>query len=68
MKDFLLDSTYKDITIINSNDDIAITSYSSLPSNFLSHHLINYNKSNYAYSSTHNRNNKFNIYKTIDYL
>ena len=26
MKDFVLDSTYKDATIVNSNDDIFITS------------------------------------------
>ena len=40
MKDFILDSTYKDATIINSNDDIFITSSNNLPCNSIAHHTV----------------------------
>ena len=41
MKDFVLDSTYKDATIVNSNDDIFITSSNKLPYNPITHHTVN---------------------------
>ena len=68
MKDFVLDSTYKDATIINSNDDISITSPNNLPSNFIAHHTVNLNKTSSNYSFNHNKNDKFNLYNIIDYL
>ena len=68
MKDFVLDSTYKDATIVNSNDDISITSCNKLPYNSIAHHTINLTETNSNYSCNHNRNDKFNIYSVIDYL
>lgn len=66
MKDFLLDSTYKDATIINSNDDIFITSSNDLPSNPLPHHTIDLNKTKTNHTS--NKSNKFSNYNIIDCL
>ena len=67
MKDFVLDSTYKDATIVNSNDDIFITSSNNLPYNSIAHHTVDLNKTSSNCSST-NKNDKFNIYNVIDYL
>ena len=68
MKDFVLDSTYKDATIINSNDDISITSSNNLPSNFIAHHTVNLSNVSSNYSAHHNKNDKINVYNVIDYL
>lgn len=67
MKDFVLDSTYKDATIVNSNDDILITSSNKLPYNTTTHHTINLSETSSNYCCN-NKNNKFNIYNIIDYL
>ena len=68
MKNFVLDSTYKDATYINSNDDIFITSSNNLSYNSISHHRITLNNTNSNYISNHNKNDKFNTYSLIDYL
>ena len=68
MKDFVLDSTYKDAIIVNSNDDISITSSNNLPSNSIAHHTVDLIKTSSNYSTNHNKNDKFNIYNVIDYL
>ena len=68
MKNFVLDSTYKDATIINSNDDIFITSSNNLSYNPLAHHTAYLSKTNSNCISSHNKNDKFNIYNIIDYL
>ncbi len=68
MKDFILDSTYKDATIVNSNDDIFITSSNNLPSNCIAHHTVDLSKSSSNYNANHNKDYKSNIYNIIDYL
>ena len=67
MKDFILDSTYKDATIVNSNDDIFITPSNKLPYNPRTHHTINLIETNSSCCSS-NKNSKFNTYNIIDYL
>lgn len=66
MKDFILDLTYKDATVVNSNGDILAISSSNLPHTSVTHHTINLNKSNYI--PNNNNNDKFNVYSFIDYL
>ena len=68
MKDFILDSTYKDATIVNSNGDIFTTSSNNLPCNSIAHHTVYLNDTSSNYSANHNKNDKFNIYHLIDYL
>jgi hypothetical protein len=68
MKDFVLDSTYKDATIVNSNDDIFITSSNNLPSNSIVHHTVDLSKTSSSFCANHNKNNKFNNHNIIDYL
>lgn len=68
MKDFVLDLTYKDATIVNSNDDIFTVPSNTLPYNSTSHHSINLINTNVNYNSNFGKNNKFNTYNFIDYL
>lgn len=68
MKDFILDSTYKDAVIIDSNDDIFITSSNNLPYKPTLHHTINLNNVNPNNIPNHNKFDKFNTYNIIDYL
>lgn len=68
MKNFILDSTYKDISLINSNDDISIVSSHNLPYNAINRHSLDLNKTNTNYISHHNKNCKFNSFNIIDYL
>lgn len=65
MKDFILDLTYKDATIINSNDDIFTVPINYLPNINISHHTINLNVKN---SNNKEINDKFNHYNSIDCL
>lgn len=67
MKDFVLDSTYKDATIVNSNDDVFITSSNNLPYNSIVHHTVYLSKTSSNHSANNN-NSKFNIYNIIDNL
>jgi|GEM_PF-1759569 len=68
MKNFVLDSTYKDATFINSNDDIFITSSNNLCYNPTAHHSVTLNNTDCSYISNHNLYDKFNTYNIIDYL
>ncbi|MFW2491171.1 hypothetical protein ACN077_21785 [Clostridium chromiireducens] len=68
MKDFILDLTYRDATIINSNDDIYTIPINNLPYMSIPHHTINLNKTGQNYTTNHNKNSKSNIYNSIDCL
>ena len=68
MKNFVLDSTYKDATFINSNDDLLITSSNNLSYNPIAHHTITLNNTNSSSISNYNKNDKFNIYNIINFL
>lgn len=68
MKNFVLDSTYKDVIVINSNDNISIIPSHNLPNNLINHHGVNLYKTSTNYISHHSKNYKFNNYNLIDYL
>lgn len=68
MKDFVLDVTYKDTTIVNSNDEFFTIPSNSLPYNTISHHTVNLSNTRVNHGTNHNRNDKFNTYNLIDYL
>lgn len=68
MKDFILDSTYKDAIIINSNDDIFTIPINSLPFNHTSHHSINLINTGSNNNINHTSNDKLGSYNFIDYL
>ena len=68
MKDFILDITYKDATIVNSNDDIFTVPTNTIPNSNINHHSINLDKNNQNYSMNHKKNDKFSTYNLIDCL
>ena len=68
MKNFVLDSTYKDTSIIDSNDDISIVPSHNLPYNAINHHGLDLSKARTNYISHHNKDYKFNSFNLIDYL
>lgn len=67
MKNFVLDSTYKDITIINSNDDISIVPSHNL-SYSINNNALNLNKVTTNCISNDNKNYNFSKFSIIDYL
>lgn len=67
MKDFILDSTYKDAVIVNSNDDIFIAPSNKIPYTSNPHHTINLIQTD-SNCCSNNKYNKFNTYNIIDYL
>lgn len=68
MKDFILDSTYKDAIIVNSNDDIFITASNNLPYNPIAHHSVYLSKTNSNHIANYNKKDRFNAYNLIDNL
>ena len=68
MKDFILDLTYKDAAIVNSNDEIYNIPSNNLPYKSIPHHTINLGNTGPNYTTNHNKSSKFNIYNSIDCL
>jgi hypothetical protein len=68
MKNFILDSTYKDVTIINSNDDISIVSLNSLRLNSIPHNYVHISETAINHAIDYNKNSRLNNYSVIDYL
>lgn len=68
MKNFVLDSTYRDSIIVNSNDEFAIT-----PANILSNNPATKYEINSTQLSNNNilhqtKNDNFNRFNFIDYI
>ena len=68
MKNFVLDSTYKDITVVNSNDDISIVASHDLSCGITNLPNLNLSKTTTNYIYNPNKNFKSNKFNVIDYL
>lgn len=68
MKGFILDSTFKESSIIDNNNDISTVSSHSLLNNTIKTYNMPLNENISSYISHHNNSNKFNIYNIIDYI
>lgn len=68
MKGFVLDSTYKESSIIDANNQISTIPSHNLPSNPVFNHSVDLNTISSNYIAHHNKNDKFNHYNIIDYL
>lgn len=66
MKQFIVDSTYKDAVVVDNNEFPTIISNNNITYN--SGTDFNLNQSQYNYIGHHNKNDKFNNYNMIDYL
>lgn len=68
MKNFILDSTYRDAVIVNANDEFSTIPSSILPNNPINKYEINSTQLNNNYISHKTRNDNFNKFNFIDYI
>lgn len=68
MKGFILDSTYKEATVIDNSEIPLKISSDNIKYNSGTDYNLNINSANSSYISHTNKNNKFNNYNIVDYL
>lgn len=68
MKGFILDSTFKESSIIDNNNDISTVSSHSLLNNTIKTYNMPLNENISSYISHHNNIDKLNVYNVIDYI
>lgn len=68
MKGFILDSTYKETTVIDDSGIPLKISSDNINYNSGTDFNLNINSVNSSYISHQNKNNKFNPYNIVDYL
>ncbi len=68
MKGFILDSTFKESSIIDNNNDISTVSSHSLLNNTIKTYNMPLNENISSYISHHNNIDKLNVYNIIDYI
>ena len=68
MKGFILDSTFKESSIIDNNNDISTISSHSLLNNTIKTYNMPLNENISSYISHHNNIDKLNVYNVIDYI
>ena len=68
MKNFVLDSTYRDAVIVNSNDEFTITPTHILPNNPISKYEISSTQLSSNNISHKTKNDNFNRFNFIDYI
>ena len=68
MKGFILDSTFKESSIIDNNNDISTVSSYSLLNNTIKTYNMPLNENISSYISHHNNIDKVNVYNVIDYI
>lgn len=68
MKGFILDSTYKEATVIDNSGIPLKISSDNIRYNSGTDYNLNINSANSSYISHANKNNKFNNYNIVDYL
>ncbi|AOR22307.1 hypothetical protein [Clostridium taeniosporum] len=68
MKDFIIDSTYKEDIVIDKNNINSIMPYNNITSNSYNGSKVNLNDISSNYATHHNKDSKFNPYNIVDYL
>ena len=68
MKGFILDSTFKESSIIDNNNNISTISSHSLLNNTIKTYNMPLNENTSLYISHHNNIDKLNVYNVIDYI
>ena len=68
MKNFVLDSTYRDAVIVNANDEFSTTPAHILPNNPISKYEISSSEISNNYISHKTKNDNFNRFNFIDYI
>ena len=68
MKNFVLDSTYRDAVIVNANDEFSTTPAHILPNNPISKYEISSSQMSNNYISHKTKKDNFNRFNFIDYI
>lgn len=68
MKGFIIDSTYKENSIIDNNNQLSTTSSHNLLNSSIKTYNIPLNENTSSFIAHHNNIDKLNIYNLIDYL
>ncbi|WP_294374317.1 hypothetical protein [uncultured Clostridium sp.] len=68
MKNFVLDSNYKDAIVVDSNDNFSTIPSNILPNNPISKYEVNSNQISNSYISHKSKNDNFNKFNIIDCL
>jgi len=68
MKGFILDSTYKEHSIIDNNQQLSTTSSHNLLNNSLRTYNMPLNENTSSFISHHDNSDNLNMYNLIDYL
>ena len=68
MKGFILDSTFKESSIIDNNNNISTISSHSLLNSTIKTYNMPLNENTSSYISHHNNIDKLNVYNEIDYI
>ena len=68
MKNYILDSTYKEAVIIDNNGCLSTTSSHYVPNNFTINHSMDLDQNKLNYIAHHTRNDDLSNYSLIDYI
>lgn len=68
MKNYILDSTYKEAVVIDNNGCLSTTSSHYVPNDFTINHNMDLDQSKLNYIAHHTRNDDLSNYSLIDYI
>ena len=68
LKNYILDSTYKEAVVIDNNGCLSTTSSHYVPNDFTISHNIDLDQSKLNYIAHHTRNDDLSNYSLIDYI
>lgn len=68
LKNYILDSTYKEAVIIDNNGCLSTTSSHYVPNNCTINHSMDLDQNKLNYIAHHTRNDDLSNYSLIDYI
>ena len=68
LKNYILDSTYKEAIVIDNNDCISTTSSHYIPNDSTISHNLDLEQNKLNYIAHHTRNDDLSNYSLIDYM
>lgn len=68
MKNYILDSTYKEAVVIDNNGDLSVTSSHYIANDSTINHNMDLQKNKLNYITHHKRNDDLSNYSLIDYI
>lgn len=68
LKNYILDSTYKEAVVIDNNGCLSITSSQHIPNNSITSNHMDLEQNKLNYITHHKRNDNLSNYSFIDYI